>query len=128
MVYRNSANDTATTNAIINSTSSGMPKYGHIWSAICSVIYGIASFFIIKSAMATKDEENSHNAIKWTIGSILVFIILLNAIIYFAKDKSTEQKKAKTKEIVGWIAVGPWVVILIFLIIMGSVQFNRTTY
>lgn len=119
MVYRNSNNNAAAANAIIDSTSSGMPKYGHIWSTICSIIYAIASFFIIKSALTPSDEAESHNIMKWSASIVLIFVILLNAIIYLAKDKSTEEKKAKVRETVGWIAVGPWVVIIVCCIVLG---------
>lgn len=124
MIYRNPSNDAVVTNAIISSTSSGMPKYGHIWSTICSVIYGIASVFIIKSALTDNNDTESHNVMKWSIASVLIFVILLNTIIYFAKDKSTEEKKANARETVGWIAVGPWVLVIICCIILGLSQYR----
>jgi len=117
------------TGKLLDKTSRGMPKYGFIISIIMSIIYVLISGFLIKSALSGHDDgEENHNVMKWSVSIILLLLTIINLIIYFSKDKSTDDEKEDVNEIVGWVAISPLVVILICFVIMIMGTTSRVTY
>jgi len=111
-------------NSSLSKGDNTIKKHGNIIAGVMSFIYLLCAFFIGKNILESKAEADFG---MYFIEILLILLPIIILLIYVIRNKSTQEKKYKTNEIVAWLSLSPIILILFALYIVLSVPTSKTT-